>query len=222
MSLNAKQIKREPRAPKAPALQAGTYPARLVIVAGIGLQPQREYQGEAKPPKKELLVTYELLDEFMPDDDGNEDETQPRWFSENFPLLPLDSELAKSTKRYYGLDPKVEKDGEWGDLIGAPCNIVLTQKPNKKNPDIIYNNIGGVSSMRDKDAAKAPDLVNPSVVFDFYSPDLDAFKALPQWIQKKITEDNLDFQGSKLQELLSEGGSDTQYPTENPEDEVDW
>ena len=198
-----------PRKPKAPALEAGTYPARVVLISSLGIQDQGEWKGEKKSPALELLVTYELLDEFMPDEDGDEDTSKPRWFSENFALYSLDSDLAKSTKRYFALDPEKEFGGDWSKLIGTPCTVTLVQNPNKQDPTIIYNKIASVSKMREKDAAKAPDLVNPSVVFDYYEPDMGEWDKLPQWIRNKMTEDALDFEGSALQgELKSHKSED--------------
>ena len=52
------------------AIDAGTYPARVVSILDLGLQPQRPYQGQDKPPKHEIRATYELVDEFCVGDDG--------------------------------------------------------------------------------------------------------------------------------------------------------
>src|SRR3546814_6949836 len=38
-------------------LPAGTYPARLVQVVDLGLQPQRPYQGQEKSPAQEIMQT---------------------------------------------------------------------------------------------------------------------------------------------------------------------
>src|SRR5690349_16917387 len=99
MAMNARTVKKN-SGPKAPLIDAGVYPGRLQGVVDLGLQPQ-EYKGESKPPKNELWTTYELSDEFMPGEDGEPDESKPRWFSERFSLNNLDSDLATSTKRYY-------------------------------------------------------------------------------------------------------------------------
>lgn len=205
MSLNASKIKRPPRKPKAPALEDGVYPARVVIVAAIGLQDQGEWKGTKKPPAQTLLVTYECLDEFMPDEDGNEDREKPRWFSERFAMHPLDAELATSTKRYFSLDPTNEYGGDWSQLIGKACNLTLITNPDKRDETIVYNRIAGVSSMRSKDAERAPELVNDSVVFDIDDPDLEEFDKLPQWMQEVIQE-GLDYDGSILERMLDDRG----------------
>lgn len=195
-------------------LDPGAYPARLVQVIDLGLQKQRPYAGEEKPPKHELYTTYEMADEFMKDEDGKDIEDKPRWLSETFPVNPLDSDLAKSTERYIAHDPELAHEGNWAALLGNPCTITIVQKKGKgQNADKIYNNIGGVSAMRPKEAAKLPDLVNPPKLFDLDDPDLEIFLSLPTWLQDKIKE-NLNFGGSPLEVLLEghEGGDKGSTP----------
>lgn len=168
-----------------PALENGTYPARLVQVVGVGLQEQEPYQGVEKDPAYELILTYELVDEFLLDEDGNDIEDKPRWVGETIPLHSLDADLAKSTKRYYALDPNGEAEGDWSKLVGKPCMIQLVKKTSKRTGRD-YNNVTGLSAVREKDAKKMPTLVNPSLVFDCDDPDFDVWEKLPDWIKKKI------------------------------------
>ena len=211
----------------APSLEPGTYPARLVSLMILGLQPQRPYKGEEKPPKVELMTTYELSDEFLLDEDGNEDETKPRWVSETFPFLPLVADRAISTQRYLALDPQKACEGDWLKLVGEAVNVSLTiNKGTGKHEGKVFENISGTSVIRPKDAAKLPDLRNEPRIFDFYEPDVDVFKALPEWLQTKI-KSALDYPGSKLEAAL--GGSQEKPmtkekpPTEEEKpDEVVW
>ena len=113
----------------------------------------------------------------------------------------LDSDLAKSTKRYLALDPDMEHDGDFAQLIDTPCMVTLTRSPSKKDKDTVYNNVYSVQTMRTKDAARAPALVNGTKVFDVDEPDLEVFLSLPTWMQTKIKE-NLDYGGSDLEKLL--------------------
>lgn len=224
MSLNANDYKGNSNS--TPAMEPGAYPARLVIIAGLGLQEQREFKGEAKPPQYELQLVYEMLDEFLQDEDGNDIEDKPRWVWENFPIYGLGSERAKSTQRYYAIDPKEEFEGDWSKLIATPVMVTITKDEGKgKNKGRTYNNVSAVSTMRDKEAAKAPDLVNTPLVFDFDNPDVDVFEKLPDSIQKKI-KSGLEYDGSKLQALLedkSEGKSESEdeKSTDN-EEENGW
>lgn len=194
MALNARKVKNN-SGPKAPLVDEGAYPARLQGVVDCGLQPQ-EFKGESKAPKNEIWTTYELSDEFMPGEDGEPNEEKPRWFSEFIPLNNLDSDLARSTKRYYALDPNEEEEGDWAELVTRPVMVTLV-----KNGE--YNNIANTSAMRPKEAAKLPALVNPSRIFSMDEPDIEVFLTLPNFVQDKI-KNGLEFEGSKLDKLLKE------------------
>lgn len=212
MTLNARKVKNTSSGKKAPLIDAGAYPGRLQGIVDLGLQKQ-EYKGEVKAPKRDIWYTYELSDEFMLDEDGSPDESKPRWFSERLPLNNLDSDLAKSTKRYYALDPNEEAEGDWPKLITKPVIVTMTN-------DGSYNNIGGTSAMRPKEASKLPDLVNPPRIFLFDEPDVEVFRSLPQFVQDWIKE-GLEYEGSKLQKLLNGEKVETKKkPVTVDEDEI--
>lgn len=223
MSLNARKVahtagsgtKQEP-------IDAGTYPIRVVQVIDLGLQPQRPYQGQEKPPAHEMLLTYELLDEFCLDEDGNEDEDKPRWLSETLPLRSLLAEKAKSTQRYFALDPNEDCEGDFTQLAGAAANASIVQNAGKgKNVGKVYNNVQALSPMRPKDAAKAPELKNGSKVFVLDEPDLEVFNSLPDWLQDKI-KSNLEYGGSALEKALDGAPSDSQDDSNDSDDDGEW
>ena len=143
--------------------------------------------------------------QFMKDKEtGEELEDKPRWISEDFPLHSLDSDKAKSTKRYLAIDPLQEQKGDWANLVGYPAMLTVSNSPSKKDPNIIYENVAQVSSMRAKEAKSAPELVNPPKVFDVDEPDMTIFWSLPTWLQEKIQE-NLEYEGSALEKLVEKG-----------------
>lgn len=233
MTLNANKLKapNNPNKKYPPALEAGTYPARLVQVLLLGIQKERPFKGEEKAPRLHIYLTYELLDEFMKDDDGLDMEDKPRWISEEIPFMSLKADLAKSTKRYFALDPEQKYDGDWAQLVGTPCMITLVREEDKR-PDVdrVYNKVASVSSMRPKEAAKAAKLKNEPKVFDFYDPDMDIFDLLPDWLQDKM-KDAVDFDGSALQKALKghkpkekEVKQEAEQPVEDKVDEdgEDW
>lgn len=209
MALNASKVK-STGGPRAPILDDGAYPARLIAVIDLGLQPQ-EFKGESKPPKQEIQTIYESCDEFMPGEDGEPDESKPRWFWESFPLNHIKSERAKSTARYLALDPNLEYDGDWVEMIGRPVLIGLIKTKGRDGNE--YNNIGGTSTMRAKEAAKLPELVNDPIVFDLSQPDVEVFLSLPERIQEKI-KNSLEFEGSKLDKLLADHKGGDKKPKE--------
>jgi hypothetical protein len=217
MGLNANKLPQNTSSgiTKQEAIDAGTYPARVVSVIDLGLQTQRPYQGQDKPPKHEIRMTYELLDEFCLDEDGNECEDKPRWVSEDFPFNSLTADLAKSTKRYLALDPKQKFGGDFTLLVDCPCMVTVVNKDGTgKNAGRVFNNIGTVSGMRPKEAAKAEPLVNPTKVFVLDEPDLEVFRSLPEFLQDKI-KGNLNYNGSVLQKLIQGGNGETPEPKQD-------
>jgi len=218
MAINAAKVKgAAKKGVEQPQLEAGTYPCRLVQVLDMGVQTQRPFKGEAKAPIQEIMLTYEFLDEFLVDEDGNEQEDKPRWLSETIPLHNLKADLAKSTKRYKALDPELKFKGDFGQLLGMPCMVTVVINPGKgDNAGKVYTNIAGVAQMSKKQADKAPDLVNEPKLFDLDDPDLTIFKSLPEWLQEKI-QGNLNYEGSALQEALEDAPEDEEeQPKANP------
>lgn len=232
MALNAKKVKTF-NSDRPEPLDPGTYPARVVQIIDLGMQEQRPYQGKEKPPTYEIMVTYELLDEFLKDKETGEPLlTKPRWVSESFPFHSLDSDLAKSTKRYYAIDPDATHNGDWTKVGGAPVMVTLVQ--NKGKNDIIYENVSNVSAMRPKQAEKAEPLVNDIRIFSMDDPDIEIFLSLPTWIQDKI-KGGVDFAESPLKVLLEKSGgkvtkkedgnekaSESLSDVSESDDEEDW
>ena len=224
MSLNAKKVAHSGgnKGPAQEPIDAGTYPIRVAQIIDLGLQPQRPYQGQEKPPAHEMMLTYELLDEFCVDEDGNEDTEKPRWLSETLPLRSLMAEKAKSTQRYYALDPNEDSEGDFTALAGVAANASIVQNPGKgKNAGKIYNNIQALSPMRPKDQAKAEPLKKEPKVFVLDEPDLEVFNSLPDWLQDKI-KDNLEYQGSELQKALEGAPSEPEAASADADDGEDW
>ncbi|MGL4584064.1 MAG: phage replication initiation protein, NGO0469 family [Flavobacterium sp.] len=206
MALNSNALPKAGAAAKTKyeELDIGNYACRVAQVLDMGVHPvevwdegTRKYiKDDTKAPQNFIRVTYEFLTEFLKDKDGVEDETKPRWYSEEIKLLPLNSDLATSTKRYKAIDTKNEFGGDWAQLVTMPCTVTIGHKANGKAK------IGNVApTMKGMVYAE---LKNPPKVFNLDNPDIEIFKSQPEWIQKRIT-DNLNFEGSQLQKLLAGG-----------------
>lgn len=200
MGLNAKNAKGTGGGDrvKQPNIEPGSYPARVVSVIDLGVQPQRAYKGEAKPPHQMIRVTYELTDVFMLDKDGKEVEDKPRWIAEDFKLHNLKADLAVSTKRYKTIDPDNDHDGDWAAVLGKGVMVGIVNNESKGNT---YDNVSGTSVMRKRDLDKLPELVNEPYFFDLTDPDMEVWKRIPQWLQEKV-QANINYEGSKLQEMV--------------------
>lgn len=178
----------------------GLYPARIVQIIDLGLQPQKAWQGKPKDAIRQLNLTYEFSEEFMKDEDGNDVTDRPRWLSETVPFHNLKADKAKSTLRYRAIDPDSTVGGEFTEIGGMPCQVAIVH--NEKNGKT-YNNVGDVSGAVNLKGYKQPELVNPVKVFITDEPDMDVWKELPEWLQNKI-KDNLEYNGSVLQAKLGE------------------
>lgn len=218
MALNAKN-KKAPAGNKdfveQPDIEEGTYPCRVAQVIELGLQPQRPHKGKEKPPVDMLYITYEMTDEFMVDEAGEEIEDKPRWHSEDFPYYGIDCDMAKCNKRLKAIDPKNKVDGDWSKIGGAPCNVTFSH--NTKG-DKTYVNVAAVTSVRAKDAKNMPKLKNPVKIFDIDEPDMEIFEALPKWLQEKI-KSNLNYKGSVLEAAINGEDSDEGTEEEVPKQE---
>lgn len=227
MAIRAK--KSEGSGTVAPALEPGTYPARLVQIIVLGTQPQRPYQGQPRDPAEDIMLTYELADEFLQDEDGNDIEDKPRWVSETIRFS--DSDKAHCAKRYKAFDPNKEDDGDWELQIGKPCMVTLNQyQSGKPGEKVTRNGVVSAVAMRKKDADKAPPLVNDPKVFNIYEPDEEILKSLPQWLQDKIRLAP-EFSGEKNSEVSGDeenGNASDDEPPFEPDteeeagDDGDW
>lgn len=217
MALNAKT--KQGSAPKnrvvQPNIEPASHAARLVQVIDLGLQAQRPYKGEEKPPVDMLYVTYELSHIFMVDEKGVEDPELPRWISEDFAFYSLEADKAKSTQRYNALDPKQAQEGDWSKLLGAPCSVLVV---NNAKGDKVYDNVGSVGAPVKVPGYVQPELVNPPVFFDLSEPNLEVFNKLSEFLRERI-KGNLNYNGSKLQALL--GGTAATEPEANEDESVD-
>jgi hypothetical protein len=183
-------------------LEESNYMARVVQVIDMGIQPQRAFQGQEKPPVQQIRVTYELVTEFL---EG--DETKPRWISEQFPLYSLGSDRAKSTKRYLMLDPTREHKGDWSKLVGSPCLVHVTKWVSKDGSKE-GNGVGSVG--KPLSGMPVPELVNEGSFFDYDAPNMDMFTAFPDWLKELLTEAG-NYPGSALQQAL---GGDAPAPVD--------
>ena len=201
-----------------PAVAPGAYPARVVSLILLGKHVQ-SFKGEEKPPALRLRMTYELLDEFLKDEDGKDMTDKPRWVTQEFNFFSLKADKAISTKIYYALDPTEQHGGDFSKLLGTPCIVTIANEKSKKTDDI-YEKVSAVSAMRDKEAQKAPELVNPPYLFDFYEPDMEVWERLPTWLQDTV-KNAVDFEGSAIQKALMAAGKDVSIPQQEEDEDVE-
>ncbi len=178
----------------------GNYPARVVAIVDLGVQPQKPWKGKEKTPRNEIMLTYELVTEFLKDEDGNDMLDKPRWHSETMGFLPLSAERAKSTQRYEVFDPDHSLyEGKFANILTLPCTITIVH--NKALNGNTYANVGAVAPPMK--GYEIPPLINEPYIFDRNAPDMDVWERLPEWLQKKI-KGSLDFHSTALAKELGE------------------
>ncbi len=176
-----------------PDIKNGQYPARLVQIVDIGIQEQIDWQTkEAKDPKPRVLLTFELPTQRVETDEGN----KPRWMSKEFTLSG--HEQAALPKVIANINPifDIEKES-LSSLLEMQCMVAIGHTVTG-NPKIV-----GINPIIE--GFEVPELENDTTAFDFSDPDLEVFKALPKWIQKKVME-ALNYEGSDLSIMIDADG----------------
>lgn len=170
----------------------GTHMARLVGMVDLGHQQGFEWQGKEIPSAYKLRLTYELPNSLTQDG-------RPHWVHEEV----TNSDNDKST-----LSVRVRTmQGSFNDLtqmLGKPCMVTLVENKNGYLKIDGQGGVGGVPA-----GIPVPELANPTFFFDTEKPDMDIFDNFPEFIQKKLTEENLDYEGSELEKavLAKEAGA---------------
>lgn len=152
-------------------IEVGNYPSRLAQIIDLGRHYRDKWvdgQGYVadtdRPPVGYIMLTYELCTEFMKDEQGNDIEDKPRWLSESIPLLPLDSELATSTKRYLAFDRPKKYGGDWTELLGHPCTLTVAHtKKGRAKVGSVTPPMKGLQVPEPKNAPKFFDTTAPDV-----------------------------------------------------------
>lgn len=200
----------------APLLDPGAYPARLVQIIDIGMQPGSKMYPE---PKLKMEMRFECLDEFLLDDEGKEIPDQPRFFS---------MELTYNADGYMGDRSNIYKvfealDGfekPIRDLLGKACNITLGKKL-KADGKTEKNVILSVSAMREKDLAKQPENQSELLFLSLYDPDMEVWNKLPKgdskWTLRNKIKSSLELRLTPMFSALIEAGEINEEDYDEPE-----
>lgn len=176
----------KPKQSKSMAQQAepDTYPARLVGIVDIGLQPGYEWGGKTIKPSYKLRLTYELVNTEM--DDG-----RPFWVHEE--VTNSDNERSTLAARVASLRADIK---DISSMLGKQCLVTLEK--NKNDYTVISKNNGVSSAPSFMEVAP---LRNDAFVFDMDKPNMDIFESLPEFVQEKI-KTSLEYEGSAVQKEL--------------------
>ena len=203
MSLNpnTKQKKSKPE-----AIKKGTYPARLVQLIDLGVQPQTDMNGVEKEPAPEVWLTLEFPTKRI---EVNE-ESRPRWVSKRIKNSWHEKANFPKWMEVFGYVPKKTK--HLSELLSAPClaAVGLTSGGNNKIENVLEVPEGMIVG----------ELENDPKVFDFDDPDMEVFNSLPSFLQDIIIS-SPSFSGSELESKLVTGSiEDDSTQSDEFEDDI--
>lgn len=160
-------------------IKPGLYPARLVRFAGLGVHPQRPYQGQPKPDAFKVSLQWELFTEeaepmnAIEIKDGAEVVTErPSCVFQDITVRP-GVERGKAFDLCTVFDPEVKKvpadmDYFFG-LLGQAAMIQVTQYESPKGSGNYRNSVGNFSPMPKMMLKMLPQMRSQKVGFDPYS-----------------------------------------------------
>lgn len=162
--------------PKVPPVEAGVYMAVCIGFIDLGEQYSEKFKNYANKG----MYVWELPGETI-EVDG---ETKPRQLSKEFAISGSSkSNLRKFIESWNGKSYSDEEFMEFDlfDQIGKPCqlNVVLNETKEYANVDNLMPIPRGFP---------APTTDTPIIRWDMDNWNDDVFKALPEWIQEKITK----------------------------------
>jgi len=207
------------------AIEPGTYAARLVRVVDLGVQ-QFEWNKETKRADQ-INVTFELMDEYLTDDDGNPDLDKPRVIS-SFLKLYKGAKKGHNVEYCQALDPTGEYKGHWGKMWEArlPCLVNIEVNENGRN------NIASLSPpMKGQEFRECK---VDAYIFDTSAPNREVWEKLPEFLQEQISsrikpsEDPLTYGKSESEAVESQQGGNSVPDTgrngasEAEESDVPW
>jgi hypothetical protein len=188
----------------APLLDEGVYPARILSIVDLGMQP-----GSPQYPEEKLKLEFrfELLDEFMLDEEGKVLTDKPRVFSYEV-TYNADGYMNEKANIYKLISAIPEGfTMSLSEMIGTPVNVMISKyiKKSGKNAGKEDNKVVSVLTMKAKEVAAAPALINTPLFFDMAEPTMEAWNKLysgNKYAQRDRIMASSSFQGSLIQKML--------------------
>ncbi len=160
---------------------AGVYLARCYKMIDIGTQSVTSKAFGTKEVRQ-VIISWELLQ----DDDGQAvamEDGRPFSISKTYTLsMNSKATLRKDLDSWRGVPFKDAEAADF-DITNLLDKFCKLQVVHNQSGDKTYANVGSI--MTTKKTAKA---VNEAVGFSMAEPDMEVFKALPEWLQNKIRE----------------------------------
>lgn len=175
------------------AIEDDVYEARLARFVLVGMQPQRAYEGKAKPDAILAKCGFELIGETVTvtDKDGNSEERPAMVFYDivvpaggctRGKLFDMIQALGCGEETFHDSE-------EYKDLVGLPLMVDVGHYTNKDDKQVTC--VNGVSKMTKKNKANLDDLSVDPVFFCCYTDSDDmkqTYAGLGKFLQDKMSE----------------------------------
>lgn len=163
-------------------IPAGLYPARCYQMIHIGTV-EESFEGVAKKVNK-VRIGWELPTETRVFKEENGE--QPCVISKEYTLSLHEKSALRSMLKSWRSKDFTEEEALAFDitkLLGVPCMINISHKKSADGTKT-YDNISAVTPMpRGMDC---PPPINPRLVFEHDSPNMEVLEALPDFIKDKV------------------------------------
>jgi len=164
--------------------------ACVYAIVGLGTQQVKKYKSEEYEDKKQLIMLFELTEDFYEFKGDEIPLTITRLFNRS---LNERSNLYKFLLNWRGkkfLEGK--KSLDWEEIVGGLGMIEIENKK-AQNSDKVYTNVLNFNKIQ-KGVPVPESIYNKKILFDISDskPNFEMFLLLPKWIRKKI-EDSKDW-----------------------------
>lgn len=178
-------------------LEAGPNPAILYSIIDEGTRWNKYFEKSSHTVR--MIFEFPLLKQLFNEGDTEE---RPTVVSQEYTfVLGENSNLKKFID---GAESRILQPAEYrngwnlGQYLGRIFMVDIVNKPNKKNPDIVYNNIGSVKALTDslrnkynfdwEQVTKSNPLLSFMIDKEGKCFQSEEFTKLPNYLQKKVKE----------------------------------
>ena len=165
--------------------KAGVHVARLISIVDLGIRPGFMWEGAKTDPCHKFDFTYELVNSMY-------DEDLPHHVSEEIPNKLSKEGAKRDTKLSNRVASLQGLPGDPNSLLGKACMVEVQIKND-------WPRVVNVTGVPEGIPVKA--LKGDAFLFDLADPTATLFNKIPEFKQKRVKE-NLNYQGSKLQQML--------------------
>lgn len=186
------KIKRKPVDYK--ALEAGSYVARCVIIAGVGTQEEQDFKTKVPRYVDEIYMVFECIDYTRCHKDGSpymveingKQVPEPQTVRANYTRsLNSKAKLARHLSGWIGSDPsEVEEFDLEAECLGKACILTIGKKTSETTGND-YNTIEGIGPLI-MGMAEPKKAVTELVCYDVNDHTDETFNALPEWLQETV------------------------------------